>query len=244
MNNPWDIRTNDNRLSDSITTFIIFCEDEVSEPSYLNLFNSPKIKLNFILNQKNMMDNVFNAIHHCKENKLFDFEGDKEIISKNGLQVWCVFDRDKEESDKKISLGNIDLDESIITARSKNINVAWSNDSFELWILMHFQDIDPNDSTLINRIKYYEKLTDIFSNLTDPSQYLVKMLSYEGFSYQRNLKTKKSFMSIVRKELTKNIDAAITRAKMLEDYFVNVRDHKKSPYTNVHKLVIELIKNG
>ncbi len=44
--------------------------------------------------------------------------------------VWCVFDRDVHE----------DIDRAFIQARDKGINVAFSNPSFELWYLLHYQD--------------------------------------------------------------------------------------------------------
>ncbi len=36
-NNPWDLRSDDSRIEDKLSTFIIFTEDEVSEridPNY------------------------------------------------------------------------------------------------------------------------------------------------------------------------------------------------------------------
>lgn len=70
MDNPWNIKESDEREADSIPTFIIFCEDRVSEPVYLNYFKTEKIKINLIREQKSMMDNVLNAIHHCRINEL------------------------------------------------------------------------------------------------------------------------------------------------------------------------------
>ena len=39
------------------------------------------------------------------------------------------------EKDKE----NIEFDESINLAENKGIKVAWSNDAFELWVLLHFE---------------------------------------------------------------------------------------------------------
>ncbi len=50
MTNPWDIKTNDERESDTIVNFVIFCEDSVSEPVYFNYFETDKIKVNCIKN--------------------------------------------------------------------------------------------------------------------------------------------------------------------------------------------------
>jgi hypothetical protein len=45
-------------------------------------------------------------------------------------EVWCVFDRD----------GHARIPEAMQQARDNNLNVAFSNPCFELWILLHFRD--------------------------------------------------------------------------------------------------------
>lgn len=44
MTNPWEIKQTDERTADSLTTFIIFCEDEVSEPIYFKFLKLPKLR--------------------------------------------------------------------------------------------------------------------------------------------------------------------------------------------------------
>ena len=44
-------------------------------------------------------------------------------------QVWVVFDKDD----------NVDFDDAIRLANNNGIKVAWSNESFELWLVLHFQ---------------------------------------------------------------------------------------------------------
>ncbi|WP_407457122.1 RloB family protein [Fibrobacter sp.] len=46
-------------------------------------------------------------------------------------RVWAVFDKDEFD----------DFDDAIKLAESKNINCAWSNKCFELWLLLHFKDV-------------------------------------------------------------------------------------------------------
>ncbi len=127
MSNPWDLKISDERTADSLPTFIIFCEDEVSEPIYFKFFETSRIKINPIRNQKNMMDNVVNAICHCKENGFIEESDDKLCVCKDGNQVWCVFDRDKEEADEKRLRGNVLFDESLKSAESNGIKVAFRN---------------------------------------------------------------------------------------------------------------------
>lgn len=246
MNKPWDIKTSDLRQADTVPTFIVFCEDKVSEPIYLKYFETSKIKINFAKEQNSMMTNVLAAITHCKENGLIEFIDGKDCLTAEETQVWCVYDRDKEETTAKISKGNTDFDQSIITANSCGINVAWSNDAFELWILLHFEDIDYKDTENTKRKNYYERLTEIFKNINNPNSDLVKALTYNNFDYKSNLKSENNFRNIVRAEIVNKTKEAIFRAKLIENHFDNPRlqNHEKSPCTLMHHLVEELIKLG
>lgn len=246
MIKPWEIRESDERTIDSIITFIIFCEDKVSEPIYLKYFETSKIKINFALDQKNMMDNVLSAITHCKENGLLEFEDGKDKYVAEKTKVWCVFDRDKEETFAKVTKGNTNFNESIKTAESSGINVAWSNDSFEIWILLHFEDIEVDNDDYKSRITYYNRLTEIFRNIDNPNEDLIKVKTYKDFNYKNSLKCENNFRNIVRTEIIPKTKDAINRAKALEDYFKGkgMQNHEKSPCTLVHHLVEELIIAG
>lgn len=242
MNRPWEIKQEDARTEDSLLNFIIFCEDKVSEPTYLRYFHTPKIKVNYILNQKSMMTNVLQAINHCQESGLIHFK-DGEYCLLDGTQVWCVFDRDKEDTEEKINLGNVSFNESIETAQRRGIKLAWSNDSFELWILLHFEDVNLEDK---EREKYYSRLSEIFRNLENPNSDLEKVLKHGTYSYKKDLKSENNFRSIVRDTIVGNTKKAIERAKNLESKFKSneLQSHEKAPCTLVHHLVEELIKCG
>tara|TARA_R100001369_G_scaffold86204_1_gene120497 strand:+ start:937 stop:1677 length:741 start_codon:yes stop_codon:yes gene_type:complete len=242
MNNPWDLKTNDNREADTVINFIIFCEDSVSEPIYFKYFETSKIKVNCIKDLGNMMKNVINAIHHCEETGLITHK-DGEHCLIDGTKVWCVFDRDKEETAKKIAKGNISFNASIKTAEERGINVAWSNDCFELWVLLHFEDVELTD---IDRPKYYERLTEIFKNLPNPNDELKKVLEHpEHFNYKKSFKRENNFRYIVRPEILPKTSLAIDRAKQLEsNYNDGMQHHEKAPLTLVYKLVEELLEHG
>ena len=246
MGNPWEIKQSDERTADSLPTFIIFCEDDVSEPIYFKYFETAKIKVNPIRNQKSMMENVLNALCHCNENNLLEIKEDKTCVCREGNQVWCVFDRDKEETLHKQKRGNITFNESIKTAQSNGIRLAWSNDAFELWILLHFETVNIEEPEYQNRQKYYDRLTEIFRNLPNPNEDLIKVLSYPEYSYKGKLKSENNFRNIVRAEIVKHTKNAIARAKEMEDKFekLGLSDHEKSPFTLVHNLVEELIITG
>ncbi len=246
MNKPWDIKKTHKRKANSLPTFIIFCEDKVSEPVYLKYFETSNIKINFAKEQKSMMANVLSAITHCRENGLIQFIDGNDCLVAEDTQIWCVYDRDKEESSVNLPKGNTDFDQSIITANSAGIKVAWSNDAFELWVLLHFEDIEFENFENTKRKTYYNKLTEIFKNLENPNDNLIKVKNYTNWNYKHSLKSEKNFRNIVRSEIINKTNEAINRAKKLEEYFneQNLQNHKKSPCTLMHHLVEELIELG
>ncbi|HEY0897288.1 MAG TPA: hypothetical protein VGE15_12100 [Sphingobacteriaceae bacterium] len=66
MGEPWDIRTNDERTSDTEANFIIFFEDDVCEPLYFKRFEKAgKVKINDIPNQLQGNRQLQNAITHA-----------------------------------------------------------------------------------------------------------------------------------------------------------------------------------
>lgn len=245
MTEPWNLKKDDRREADSIPTFIIFCEDEVSEPVYFKYFETPLIKINPVEGQKSKIENVVKAISHCVDQKLMKvIDGVSTLIS-DDIQVWCVFDRDA-NANETTNTANILFNEAIETAKNRGFKVAWSNDSFELWILLHFMDIDPDLPESKLRVTYYDNLTEFFKNVPKPNEYLKNVLKAAGFNYKKHLKSRKNFRNIVRDEMIHRTQDAIDRAKVLEEYHSNANkeNHEKNPYTLVHHLISELIRLG
>jgi len=138
------------------------------------------------------------------------------------------------------------FDESIKTATSNGIKVAWSNDAFELWVLLHFEDVSVKNDNSKNRKFYYDRLTEIFMNQKNPNDDLVKVLKYKNYSYKENLKSENNFRNIVRNVIVGKTNDAIQRAETLENNFSkkSIQNHDKSPCTLIHHLVLELIRLG
>jgi hypothetical protein len=162
--------------------------------------------------------------------------------------VWCVYDRDVNrnlaEATAKIK-DDVSFDESINTAKNKGFNVAWSNDAFELWVLLHFEDIDPTDEKWTHRDNYYSKLTEIFTVYPNPNEDLEKAKNYPSFGYKKDLKKQTNFLNIVRPSIIPNTTIAAKRAKELEKYHIaKSLSHEKVPCTLVYKLVEELLATG
>lgn len=244
--NPWEYKQNDKRDPNSLPTFIIFCEDEVSEPIYFKYFETARIKVNPVKNQKSKIENILKAITHCVGKGLMIYENDLPKLIAKDTHIWCVYDRDLESIDnKKLDENNVSFNAAIETAKSCGINVAWSNDSFELWVLLHFEDVDPSKEENKFRKTYYSKLTNIFKSIQNPNPDLAKALAYVNFNYKESLKSESNFRNIVRVQMINDTKTAIDRAKKLEKHFTSSSpSNEKTPCTMVHYLVEELIRTG
>ena len=245
MNKPWNVKLDDDRYADSLPIFIIFCEDEISEPIYFKYFETSNIKVNIVKKQKSKIDNVLRAICYCTDKGFIKPNNGVSCLQNDDIHIWCVFDRDIEETSQKIKLGNVSFNESIKTAEASSIKTAWSNDAFELWILLHFEDVDINNNDYKNRKTYYKRLTEIFKNLPNPNEDLIKSLAHLSFSYKQDLKHKNNFRNIVRNEIINKTNNALKRAKALEKHYKsNTANHEKAPCTLVHHLIDELVRIG
>lgn len=234
---PWEIKIDDIRQVDSKRVFIIFCEDGAVEPIYFELFKREDIQISAIGNMKQHHAQVDNATEFFRKNDLIELnkQGNEVLKIDDGAQVWCVFDRDKELNDGKDSAFN----DSIIAANAKGIKTAWSNDDFELWILLHFEDVDATDISYHNRTKYYERLTAILKDCY-PSE---NIFNHEKFDYYTSMKSKNKFLTYTYQIMKNKVQDAIQRAEILEKFHsvAPKPTHLHCPCTKVHHLVKELI---
>ncbi|PKL10685.1 MAG: hypothetical protein CVV48_09515 [Spirochaetae bacterium HGW-Spirochaetae-4] len=105
------------RLSVS-PTILIVCEGKNTEVSYFN-------KLKFRSATIVPVGEGFNTISLVERAELLASE-------KKYDEVWCVFDRD--------DFPAYNFNNAIWKARSKGFEVAYSNQAFEYWIILHFRD--------------------------------------------------------------------------------------------------------
>lgn len=237
MKEPWEIRANDSREENTKRVFIIFCEDGAVEPAYFELFKRNDLQISVMGNSKQHHAQIDLITEYFRKGDLIgvDKYGREFLKIDDGAQVWCVFDRDKEPNDGKDTAFN----DSIITANSKGINTAWSNDDFELWILLHFEDVNPNDVNYINRSKYYERLTIILKEKYPQETAFIN----PRFNYYESMKSKNKFLRYTYQIMKGNVGEAIRRAEELEKFHeIPVKpNHLHCPCTKVHHLVKELL---
>lgn len=244
MPEQWDLQTTDNRKADQLNTFIIFCEDEVSEPFYFNSFEqSGRVKINTIPNQKHSKLNLISTIDYCRLNGLVIFEDDAYRLNEaRNENVWCVYDRDMENTNPADinPVRNTEFDTAIQTATAAGLNVAWSNDAFELWILLHFEVVPTGQ--ILHRNYIYERLTEVFRVMHPANLEFQAIILHPMFNYKYAFKNKVNFLLYVLPLLKERTEFARVNATALEQHFqANIPFHLRNPCTKVHILATQLL---
>lgn len=174
--------------------FLIVCEGEKTEPNYFSKFRVPKDIIDIVGLGANTESLVKRAIQLSSE-KSYDC-------------VWCVFDRD--------SFSARIFNNALALAEKNNVKVAYSNEAFEIWYLLHFNYHDSATS----RTEYKRMLTDRL-----------------GFPYEKN------DQNIYDHLLSRQGDAVRNATNLLNSYPTNIPE-KDNPSTTVHDLVQELIEHS
>ena len=187
-----------NRKDKTRKRFFIVCEGEKTEPNYFKKFS---VDVDIQLSKGEGKDTKSLV--------------EKAIKLKNGLKsdernrVWCVFDRDKNDQNPHDAQN---FNAAITLAQTNGIKVAYSNDAFELWYLLHFHYYN----TAISRQDYQNRLTKLL-----------------GHKYEKNSKT-------IYEELKDKQQDAIKHAKRLLQEYEPPNPETDNPSTTVHLLVEEL----
>jgi hypothetical protein len=177
-------------IREPIERFLIVCEGEKTEPSYFRSFRVPKDIITVIGLGANTVSLVKQGIERAQEDE-YD-------------QVWCVFDRDSFPAEM--------FNEALALAERHGIRVAYSNEAFELWYLLHFSYHD----AAISRLEYRRKLT-----------------LFLGRPYAKNCEN-------MYEELEEKQESAIRNAARLYSQYSPCRPECDNPSTTVHLLVQEL----
>lgn len=246
MSNPWDYKTDDHRTSNKLYTFNIFCEGKNSEPIYFSWFETPTIKIITHGDQKSMCKNINKTLAKCIEDGILKISGEGRYeLFEEGMEIWCAFDRDKAAQGISVEEGDVDFNSAIKLAQNSPINIAWSNDSFDLWFLLHLEDITDNLEQAKERTYYFERLSWFFKNHPAPNELLANTIRHASFSYERDLKQERKIRQIILPEITQKTQIAIDRARHLFDLYKSEFDFsKKMPCTTVFQLVERLLSIG
>lgn len=246
MINPWELKVDDTRNSNSLYTFNIFCEGQNSEPLYFEWFETPLIKIITHRDQKSMCKNINKTLTKCLTDGIIKRADNGQYeLYEEGMEIWCVFDRDKGANGISIQEGDVDFNSAMTLAQNSPLQIAWSNDAFDLWILLHLEDISNTLELAQHRTYYFEKLTDYFKNHSKPNDLLQNTLKHPSFSYEKDMKQDKKIRQIILPEILDKTHTAIQRAKHLFNLYQHESDFaKKMPCTTIFQLIEQLLAIG
>lgn len=177
---------------ETIPSFLIVCEGTKTEPNYFGKFRVPK---------------------HVARVEIRGLGANTESLVRRAMalrdagdydQVWCVFDRD--------SFSPESFNAALALAGREGIRVAYSNEAFELWYLLHFHYFN----TGLSRADYGGKLSSLL-----------------GFRYEKN-------SDAIFDALWSRQADAIRHAERLLASYPAPRPASDNPSTTVHLLVGEL----
>lgn len=184
---------------------LIFTEGEKTEPYYFDSFklNAMRIKtIGLGMNTVSLIRKVDRQVNDEIRKYAKEFAETEQNID---YQVWCVFDKD--------AFTDSQFNSAIRMAEKRGYSVAFSNESFELWYVLHYKPVRTGHtrdeycdmlSQLLNQT-YEKKAKDMYQRLGDKQSIAIKNAN----------------------SLIKNYPNGLTPAKM-------------NPCTSVHQLVIYL----
>ncbi|MBY0480835.1 MAG: RloB family protein [Chitinophagaceae bacterium] len=244
MAEAWDLAPDNERMADEVTTFILFCEDAVNEPAYFRTFKKEKkVMVNTVEDQKHAHINLVNSIDYCVSEGLMDWNETHYLLKPDVTKhIWCVYDRDTETNvpAQVLPANNLHFTTAIQAAEQTGLKVAWSNDVFEMWILLHFEPMQPG--VWRHREYVYERLTEIFKTLPGQSPEMQVVTGNPNFNYKAKMKHRGNFLRFVEPLLSARLHIAIQNAQNLEAAFGNGTPyHDCNPCTKIHRLVQSII---
>lgn len=198
--------------------FLIVCEDQKTEPYYFEKYKSKipeeTIYLKTLGTGRDPQGVVQKAI---EERNTLSIQAKKEVD-----EVWAVFDKDDaDENDTKIENFNA----AFKNAKKENIKIAYSNEVFELWLLLHFTDVDKD--VVLPRKKVYELL----------EKNIRKTKKYKDYVYDHKKPSPKTIEIVFE---VGDIQLAIKRAEKILENQKGRKPIDANPSTKVHLLVQEL----
>lgn len=199
---------NQNRVE---KTFLIICEGINTEPKYFESFPVRGVYIESFglgMSKTSLVENIHKIV--LAKEKDFDRE------------VWCVFDMDVKYDE--VITQKEDYNNAIMLAQSYGYKVAYSNDCFELWLVLHYQFVDSK----LHRNQYYEILSKLWDCNYEKEG---KKISFSRDIYDRIENDEKASM----------VDA-LKYSKKLFDNQMDLPYAQQNPCTTVYQLVCELSK--
>lgn len=206
-----------------VPDIIMACEDSVSAPTYF------KMIVQSLLDNKLITPDSFviaTPNHTNPSGVLEDLKNHKTPSGKtykDFMHKWIVIDRDIQ----RVNGGGHskeDFNLALFQAEKDKIEVAYSNDAFELWYLLHFDYIP----TALLRDEINERLIKKLRE-KNPHKFL---------KLNKNSIKEKNYTEYIYEALQPLQVEAIRNAKrLLESYRADFNPESNNPSTTVHKLI-------
>lgn len=131
--------------------------------------------------------------------------------------TWVVLDRDVEPTNPK---DKANFNAALDLANRSDIKVAYSNDAFEIWYLLHYQEV----SGPLHRSEIEKKLSGHLGRTYKPSHGSQIEDLYEDIEPMR--------------------DTATRRAIAMQKRHLSVPPESANPCTMIHLLLLDLVQEG
>jgi hypothetical protein len=206
----------------TIPDIIIACEDSVSSPTYFRMI------VDNLIDKKIITQDSFVIAPHKHTNPTGVLKDLKKYKTYQKFDhKWIVIDRDNQ----RVNGGGHSKEEfnnALKNAKSKksnfNIEVAYANDSFELWYLLHFEYRN-------SAISRDEILTQVIKRLKEVDIYKFAKLSKDNIKQE-------NYTRLIFETLKPLQSMAIRNAKkLLDSYGDEHNPESDNPSTRVHLLV-------
>lgn len=197
-NKPWEQHTS--RRAPTATKerrrVLIVCEDSKSSRYYIESFpvDKERIEISVLgtgMNTDSLVEEAVKKIEQAANKR------------QRYSDVWCIFDRDS------FPLAN--YTRAFQLAKNNKINIAWANEAFEVWYLLHYSYLD----AAISRADYNKKLRE------------------QGLDYDKADKA-------IYEKVKPHQERAIRNAAKLEKYWNDsgkAYPERENPSTSIHKIV-------
>ena len=181
-------------------TFLIVCEGVNTEPDYFNAFRLTSANIKAVGQGINTVGLVQKALRIREEERKKGRDYD---------QCWVVFDKD--------DFPDNDFNRAIALAQTGGMKVAYSNQAFEYWFLLHY---------------------NLFQGPMHRNMYAEKLSGLLGVAYSKEA----GFAGQVFRILADKQGQAIRNAKAIMCQMENIPPAQAESSTTVHLLVEELNK--
>lgn len=206
-----DLQREEIETSEEKQSFLIVCEGQNTEKSYFDQFKIPNAEITTI----GTGHNTVSLVQYTK--KIVDSKKEKGSTFD---QIWCVFDKDDFDS----------FDQAIQLAIRYGFKVAYSNQAFEYWLILHFND---HQGGAMPRTDYSKRINGEISKYgafydADGS----KMVDENFFTYLQSINptSKKSRQQ-----------EAISRAKKIFENKIGMKPSLSESITTVYQLIMEIV---